>query len=317
MASILLGVHLNVGHDLELKGCHVGEVNVQRKLLDGVVEGNHLLVELPEGVDEEQRVVPAILAGSVTGPRRLEANKVLDGGVHVGKILEAKRRDEREARVGVVVVGNDGASGLLNLRLLVFLLCFQQIARLDNLLLGQVVSQGISKVECLSRIILGLLRVQDATRQTDEEVTPESAVVLHSLGDSKLCIDRALVGAIVHVEVLLLENDVFLGRLRDGDGVERRRQRDGDVDVAVLGPDGGNLERQRGIGSAFVEFLGSELEGRDVTSVAGDDDGLSGLGVVDNDALLVLGEEEVEAKVDAEVEDGAKDELVEIEALQK
>lgn len=118
------------------------------------------------------------------------------------------------------------------------------------------------------------------------------------------------------MEVLLLEDDIFLGSLGDGDRVERRRERDGDVDMAVLRPDGSNLERQCGVRSAFVEFLGSELEGRDVASVAGDDDGLSGLGVVDGNALLVLGEEEVEAKVDAKVEDSAEDELVEIEALE-
>src|SRR5699024_524596 len=55
----LLGVHLDRGHDLELPESHVLEVNVQRKLLDSLVEGRHVVRQLPKGVDEQERICNA------------------------------------------------------------------------------------------------------------------------------------------------------------------------------------------------------------------------------------------------------------------
>lgn len=217
----------------------------------------------------------------------------------------------------MVVVGDDRASCLFLLGQLLnrSRKVLEQVSRLCNLLLGEVLSQRPCKVIGLGSIETRLLRVKVASGETNVEVAPEGAIVLDSGGNGKRRLNGSLVGLVAEVKILLLQDDILVGGLGDRDGVERLRQGHDDVDVAVLRPDGRNVLGERTIRGALVELLGAKLKRRDALCVAGDLDDLARLGVVDGDGSLVLLGGVVESHVEAKVDGAAEEELVEVESL--
>ena len=168
---------------------------------------------------------------------------------------------------------------------------------------------------CLARVVAALVRVQLATGEADEEVAPESAVVLDMGREGEPGADNALVGAVAHVEFVLAQHDILGRRTVDGGRVERRRHSDDNVDVAILRPDGCDFAWNRRDLRAVVELLRPQLKRRDIFKVRGDDDGLAGLGVCHFNAALVLSVVVGHANVESKVHHGAEDELVEGESL--
>lgn len=162
LSLILLHALINTGIDTELPVGHIVQGDMERELLDCAVQLRHVVPELPEGIHEEYRIVPAILARGISRSRGFKLYELTDGWMHSRVGLGARVRDERYSEVGMIVGTNARhlryvlfhGSILIRgpketLRLCDFLLQQELIERPDEVVsLGHVVA-SIGRVECV------------------------------------------------------------------------------------------------------------------------------------------------------------------------
>lgn len=133
----------------------------------------------------------------------------------------------------------------------------------------------------------------------------------------ELGLNRSLIGLIAKMELLLLQNEIFVGNLRDRRWAERLGERYDDIDVAILRPDGRNVLWNIAVCRTLVEFLRAKLERRDTLDIARDCNGFTSLGIGDCNSSLVLFQGQVEGRIDAEVDGAAEEKLVEAKSLER
>lgn len=240
---------------------------------------------------------------------------MFDSRVKGAEVLDAHRWYKGETRIGMVVAADDGAGRLLLFWFLAFGAVIKQVSGFSSLLLGKILGQWIGEVVCLGSVITRLTRIQLAASEANIEVTPEGSIVLNSLGNGKLGIDSTLFGAVAHVEVLFLQHNVLSRGLRDGDRVEGWRKSHDDIDMAVLGPNWGNLARNRSILRALIKLGWTKLEGGNVAQIGCNGDGLACAGIGHLNASLIFGKEVGQGKVEPKVNGTAKKKFVEVESL--
>lgn len=146
-------------------------------------------------------------------------------------------------------------------------------------------------------------------------MSPESTIALDSGRDSECGLDRSFIAVVAQVEFLLLQHEIFFRDGRDGSRVERLREGNGDVDMAVLRPDRRDILRNLAIDLAGVYEFRPQFERRNTFNVSRDFDRLASLGVVDGNCLLVLLRGIVHGSIKAEIDSATEKQLVEAEAL--
>lgn len=67
LSRVLLHVFIDAGNETELPVLHVVESDAQWQRFNGRVQLRHVALELPERVEEDNRIVPSILSRDISG----------------------------------------------------------------------------------------------------------------------------------------------------------------------------------------------------------------------------------------------------------
>lgn len=200
----------------------------------------------------------------------------------------------------MIVVRDDNWAVILFLLLDGWREIIKQVSGLRNLLLGEVVSQRIAEKVGIRNIIVWSSRVQLAPGQANEEVAPESTVLLSLPGEGEFGVDSSLVAIVPEMEALLVQHDVLRRDVRERGGHERGRDSNHDVDVAVHGPYGGDLLGHLAESRTLIELVRPQKVRWDVVGIPWNGDEVT-RGAGDLDTVLVLGEVQIDEDVQQDV----------------
>ena len=209
LPSILSHALVEARVDAEFPVAQVVQLEMQRQRLDGRIEFGHVFAQLPERVDEQYRIVPAVLARRIAGPAGLEIDVLAHRGMHVGVGNVAGIRDHRDGAVGVIEGSNHRAFGPDVVRSVRGLVRRpQQLLRFDRLLLRDILCQRPDEMIRLRLVIGALGGIQSGPRQRHENMGPQGPVVLDLLRYSEAGIYLASVLPVIYSEVLLIDHQV-------------------------------------------------------------------------------------------------------------
>ena len=225
-----------------------------------LIELDHVLLELPESVGEQHRIVPSILPRSIPRTRLVKLIELPHTSVHGRKVDDARIRNHADGEVGMVVVPNDLGRVLLLIAFDRLGQVGQQVPGLGDLLLGLILGEGANHVVGLGLVVVGPGGVELGAGLGDVEVGEERSVALHSGRDIELGLDDPVLLVVAKLEALLVDQQRVLGQLLErwhGDG---RRDVHGNVDLGADGPHGRDVLRDNTADGAIVEVVGAVLE---------------------------------------------------------
>lgn len=206
LAGTLLGALVNASDDIELPVGHVVQGNTQGHFIDGRVQQGHMTLQLPESVQEHDRIIPTILAGGVTSIGTFELYILASGRRQLAKSLRTAIGNQRDGEVGVIV-RSSGDFGFIILFLgLGSIIRGQKVFELLGLFLGKILIERTNEMEGVVGGVILCSRVQLEARTRNEEVRPESSIVLNRLGNLDHGIDFTSVTIVPNSEVLLLHD---------------------------------------------------------------------------------------------------------------
>ena len=103
LARALLRALVDTADNVELPVGHVVKSDAQRHRLNSGVQLSHVGLQLPESVDESDRVVPSILSSGVASTSALQLQILASSGVHLAKLGGSGVWDQGYGEIGVVV----------------------------------------------------------------------------------------------------------------------------------------------------------------------------------------------------------------------
>lgn len=109
-SGTLFGTFVDACKHAKLPVCEVVQINVQGNFSNGCVQRHHVRPELPEGVDEENRIVPSVLASTITCTSSFCVNILSDSRGYSWVLYGSTVWDEGHGEVWVVMSSNDGSS---------------------------------------------------------------------------------------------------------------------------------------------------------------------------------------------------------------
>ena len=151
----------------------VVELHVEWEGCDSVVQLNHVLLELPESVCEDDGIVPTVLTSRISCTSGFNCNESPWTGMHGGVLHGARVGDQRDGEVGMVVGSHDLWRILLFFSLdgVSFGHIAQQVPSLRNLLFGLVLGQWADKVIGLAGVIAWLRGIEHTAALRHIEVS--------------------------------------------------------------------------------------------------------------------------------------------------
>ena len=253
------------GKQIELPVGQVIEIDVQWQSLDSIVELDHLLLELPEGVGVEDGVIPAMLTSGVARTCGVELHVFPGTRLHLRIAEDTRVGDHGDGEVGVIVVANDLACLFLFFRLDRILLrhVAEQVPRLLDLLLWLILRQGADKVVGLRGVVAGLSGVHDSTALGHIEVGEQRGIVLDLGRHCELDVDLPVLLVVAIDELLLVNQQRVLGHGFEGGHGDRRRDVHGNVELLAALPHGRDVPRDVAVLGILVELVRSVLPRRD------------------------------------------------------
>jgi hypothetical protein len=117
-SSTLFSTLVNSCEKAEFPVCKIVEIKVEWNLGDSGIENRHVRLELPERIDEENGVVPSVLASGITRTSCFRANILTNRGSYGWVLHNSAVRDQRQGEVGMELRGDDGPSWNFLFRLL-------------------------------------------------------------------------------------------------------------------------------------------------------------------------------------------------------
>lgn len=103
----LFSTFVNTCKYAEFPVCEVIEIDVERYFSYSRVENRHMSLELPEGVDEENRVVPSILTRSVTCASCFRPNILPECRGYSRELHDTAIRNEGHCEVWMIMCRDD------------------------------------------------------------------------------------------------------------------------------------------------------------------------------------------------------------------
>lgn len=220
-----------------------------------------MLLELPERVGVEDRIVPSMLTRRITLTSRLKLDILAGARLHLRVAEDARVRDHGNGEIGVVVVSNDLACLLLLFGLHSILLrhVAEQVPGLGDLLLWLILRQGADEIVCGRGIVARLCGIQHSATLANVEVGQQGGIALDLSGYREFDIDLPLLLVVAKHKVLLIDQERVLGH-----GLERRhsdRGRDvhGDVELLATLPHGRNIPRHMAVLRILIELVRAVL----------------------------------------------------------
>jgi hypothetical protein len=113
----LLGSLVDAGHDTKFPVREVVEVDVKWKAGNSLVQSGHVCLELPEGVDEENGVIPSVLTRSISCTTCFQSDELTSSRMNRWEVHDSRVRDERDGEVWMVMRSDDWTSWDFLLRL--------------------------------------------------------------------------------------------------------------------------------------------------------------------------------------------------------
>jgi hypothetical protein len=126
----LLDSLIETGQNTELPVCQMVEVDVKWKSSNSRVQGGHMRSELPESIDEENRIIPSILSSRIPRSSSFHVDILSYCRMQSWQMHNSSIRDEGHGEVRMVMRGDDSPDWYLFFRL--FLSAFSFLQKQHN-----------------------------------------------------------------------------------------------------------------------------------------------------------------------------------------